>query len=246
VEEEMGKDVVEVGEGMEKDIEEEEDHGKNKQMVDAQEETEWEAQAELDEDSDPDGFIGPNSAKRQKPHSSRAPTPRAERTRRCPPSRSRPENSDSPRHTSWENLFPNCPTTNGTTATFETGYQEWPFKGFLKRTKIGPKTFHTMEFCLDSTQSALSSVATTQGSRTTDSTSFSSSRCSPEPTSLQPKRSRFTAQEDAQLINLKETKGLSWKEIEPMFSNRSIGTLRVHHSTKLKATTTMSRKKRRS
>ncbi len=66
VEEEMGKDVVEVGEGMDKVIEEKEDYGKNKQMVDAQEETEWEAQAELDEDSDPDGFIGPNSAKRQK------------------------------------------------------------------------------------------------------------------------------------------------------------------------------------
>jgi len=29
-----------------KDIEEEEDHGKNEQMVEAQEETEWEAQAE--------------------------------------------------------------------------------------------------------------------------------------------------------------------------------------------------------
>ncbi len=31
---------------MVKDIEEEEDHGKNEQMVEAQEETEWEAQAE--------------------------------------------------------------------------------------------------------------------------------------------------------------------------------------------------------
>lgn len=49
---------------------------------------------------------------------------------------------------------------------------------------------------------------------------------------------KFTAEDDALLVELKETKDLTWKQIADFFPGRSSGTLQVRYCTKLKAKTT--------
>ncbi|KAK5122918.1 hypothetical protein LTR85_003483 [Meristemomyces frigidus] len=50
---------------------------------------------------------------------------------------------------------------------------------------------------------------------------------------------KFTAEDDALLVELKETKNLTWKQIADFFPGRSSGTLQVRYCTKLKAKTTV-------
>jgi hypothetical protein len=59
----------------------------------------------------------------------------------------------------------------------------------------------------------------------------------PEP-AAKPKgpKLRFSLGEDALLVELKETKNLTWKQIADFFPGRSSGTLQVRYCTKLKAT----------
>lgn len=61
----------------------------------------------------------------------------------------------------------------------------------------------------------------------------------PEPAS-RPKgpKLKFTPEDDALLVELKETKNLTWKQIADFFPGRSSGTLQVRYCTKLKAKTT--------
>jgi hypothetical protein len=47
---------------------------------------------------------------------------------------------------------------------------------------------------------------------------------------------KFKPEEDALLIELKETKNLTWNQIADFFPGRSSGTLQVRYCTKLKAT----------
>jgi hypothetical protein len=47
---------------------------------------------------------------------------------------------------------------------------------------------------------------------------------------------KFTPEEDALLVELKETKDLTWRQIADFFPGRSSGTLQVRYCTKLKAT----------
>jgi Myb-like DNA-binding domain len=49
---------------------------------------------------------------------------------------------------------------------------------------------------------------------------------------------KFTAEDDALLVDLKENKTLTWKQIAEFFPGRSSGTLQVRYCTKLKAKTT--------
>ncbi|KAL3962967.1 hypothetical protein ACCO45_004490 [Purpureocillium lilacinum] len=51
--------------------------------------------------------------------------------------------------------------------------------------------------------------------------------------------SMFTAEGDQLLLELKEQKNLTWKQIADFFPGRSSGTLQVRYCTKLKAKTTM-------
>ncbi|KAK1810399.1 hypothetical protein LTR12_015242 [Friedmanniomyces endolithicus] len=46
---------------------------------------------------------------------------------------------------------------------------------------------------------------------------------------------KFTAEDDALLVELKETKNLTWKQIADFFPGRTSGTLQVRYCTKLKA-----------
>lgn len=50
---------------------------------------------------------------------------------------------------------------------------------------------------------------------------------------------KFTPEDDALLVELKETKNLTWKQIADFFPGRSSGTLQVRYCTKLKAKTTL-------
>lgn len=50
---------------------------------------------------------------------------------------------------------------------------------------------------------------------------------------------KFTPEDDALLVELKETKDLTWKQIADFFPGRSSGTLQVRYCTKLKAKTTI-------
>ena len=49
---------------------------------------------------------------------------------------------------------------------------------------------------------------------------------------------KFTPEDDQLLIDLKENKSLTWKQIADFFTGRSSGTLQVRYCTKLKAKTT--------
>lgn len=61
---------------------------------------------------------------------------------------------------------------------------------------------------------------------------------SPAPRPRGPKL-KFTAEDDQLLIELKEQKNLTWKQIADFFPGRSSGTLQVRYCTKLKAKTTL-------
>lgn len=50
---------------------------------------------------------------------------------------------------------------------------------------------------------------------------------------------KFTGEDDQLLIDLKEKKNLTWKQIADFFPGRSSGTLQVRYCTKLKAKTTV-------
>ncbi|KJZ70920.1 hypothetical protein HIM_09671 [Hirsutella minnesotensis 3608] len=50
---------------------------------------------------------------------------------------------------------------------------------------------------------------------------------------------KFTAEDDQLLLELKEQKNLTWKQIADFFPGRSSGTLQVRYCTKLKAKTTL-------
>jgi hypothetical protein len=61
---------------------------------------------------------------------------------------------------------------------------------------------------------------------------------SPAPRPKGPKL-KFTPEDDALLVELKETKDLTWKQIADFFPGRSSGTLQVRYCTKLKAKTSV-------
>ncbi|RPA87459.1 hypothetical protein BJ508DRAFT_320476 [Ascobolus immersus RN42] len=49
---------------------------------------------------------------------------------------------------------------------------------------------------------------------------------------------KFTPEDDTLLVDLKENKALTWKQIAEYFPGRTSGTLQVRYCTKLKAKTT--------
>lgn len=60
------------------------------------------------------------------------------------------------------------------------------------------------------------------------------------PPALKPRgpKLKFTPEDDQLLVDLKENKSLTWKQIAEFFPGRSSGTLQVRYCTKLKAKTT--------
>jgi Myb-like DNA-binding domain len=130
-------------------------------------------------------------------------------------------------------------------------YQEWPMHGFFKRTLIGDEIRYGMEFSLEQLHE-LCALACPHASRAVSSIR---SVGSPRPptrarkTGSGPppkiKGTRFTQEEDAKLIDMKETKRRSWDEIEGAFPGRTRAALQVHYSTKLKNRASLLRRRQR-
>jgi hypothetical protein len=103
-------------------------------------------------------------------------------------------------------------------------YQEWPFQGFLKRTKIGDKTIYDLGFQLPDVPEQLQLLILSKalGMR-------SDKEASAEPTALHDagvhskmhpaaarrpiKRVRWTPKEHATILKMREEDGCSWEEI---------------------------------
>jgi Myb-like DNA-binding domain len=81
-------------------------------------------------------------------------------------------------------------------------------------------------------------IPTSQPETMHSSTSVVGQEGMPEPAS-RPRgpKLKFSAQEDQMLVDLKENKNLTWKQIADFFPGRTSGTLQVRYCTKLKAKT---------
>lgn len=119
----------------------------------------------------------------------------------------------------------------------------FPLDGLVRYRVIGSKMLYTLEFTMDGS-SLLSLTVPVPAGRSRfvstiikmDSRSSADSHVeSPRPLQ-QPcgKNVRLSAEEDATLLKMKERQRLPWKEVGPHFPNRSLASLQVHYSTKLK------------
>jgi hypothetical protein len=97
-------------------------------------------------------------------------------------------------------------------------YQEWPFQGFLKRTKIGNKTIYNLEFQLPHIQEHLHSEAL--GMRSAKETVAeavtpydASTHSKMYLAAVRPriKRIRWIDKEDAMILKMREEDGCSWE-----------------------------------
>jgi hypothetical protein len=121
-------------------------------------------------------------------------------------------------------------------------YQEWPFKGFLKRIRIGDDVTYNLEFKLPSiseqlhlpidpkaldifpSKEALAKVPIYHGAA-------AHSKIHQAP--LQPKKKRkhvkWTTEEDATVLKMRDEDGCSWEEIHHALSHRTSGTIQTHY-----------------
>lgn len=116
-------------------------------------------------------------------------------------------------------------------------YQEWPFQGFLKRTKMGNQMIYNLEFQLPCIQKHLCSEASDL--RSTNETSVEAlarhkasarSRISPS-TARRPriKRVPWTAEEDATVLKRRDEDGCSWEEIHNDLPHRTPGAIQAQY-----------------
>jgi hypothetical protein len=124
-------------------------------------------------------------------------------------------------------------------------YQEWPFQGFLKRTRIRNKTTYNLEFQLPhvpehlhlpipSKALGLRSDKETSAETVTPHDASAHSKMHPAAVRPQIKRVRWAPEEDATILKMREEDGCSWEEIHAALPHRTIETIQVHYSTKLK------------
>jgi hypothetical protein len=124
-------------------------------------------------------------------------------------------------------------------------YQEWPFQGFLKRIKIGDDVTYNLEFRLPSISDQLllpinskaldiCSGKEAPANTTTHHEATANSKTSQAPSQpTKRKRMKWTLEEDKSLLQMRSN-GRSWEEIHAALPHRSMGTIQVHYSTKLK------------
>ncbi|KAL2357207.1 hypothetical protein BJ546DRAFT_967135 [Cryomyces antarcticus] len=123
-------------------------------------------------------------------------------------------------------------------------YQEWPFQGFLKRTRIGNETTYNFEFklpCISEQLDLPISVealgidsnreATAKSVNPHRATSHSKIHAA---ASRPQRRAPWTPKEDAKLCKMKKD-GCTWEQIHDALPGRSKGTIQVRYSTKLKS-----------
>lgn len=123
-------------------------------------------------------------------------------------------------------------------------YQEWPFQGFLKRIKIGDDVTYNLEFKLPSISEqlhlpidpkALDIFSSKEAPAKVPTHHEAVAHSKIHQASLQPKKRRvkWTPEEDATLVRMRND-GCSWEDIGAALPHRSLGTIQVHYSTKLK------------
>jgi hypothetical protein len=122
-------------------------------------------------------------------------------------------------------------------------YREWPFQGFLKRTRIGDDVTYNLEFKLPSISEHLhlpidskaldicsSKEAPAKASTHHDAAAHSKIHQAP----LKPKKSKVSwIEDDIKLVQM-WNEGRSWEYIFAALPNRSEGSIRVRCSTKFK------------
>jgi hypothetical protein len=129
------------------------------------------------------------------------------------------------------------PTSNAGAA-----YQEWPMRGFFKLITIGNEVRYGMEFSLEDVQQLCAAAFPLHTSSASSNASFSarpsrrarhSRRAQPfsacaraENAPSRSKRPRFTEEEDAKLVDLKERRGWSWEDIQRSFQEGAQGRCR--------------------
>jgi hypothetical protein len=119
-----------------------------------------------------------------------------------------------------------------------TEYEEWPFQGFLKRTRIGNETMYNLEFklpCMSKTLAIPITACDEEDAPTTPMTRSTApySKVS-SLTSRRRTRVGWEPEDDTRLVDVKKG-GCSWKEIYAAFPDRTPGTIHVRCSTKLKS-----------
>jgi hypothetical protein len=123
-------------------------------------------------------------------------------------------------------------------------YQEWPFQGFLKRTRIGDDVTYNLEFKLPSISEhlhlpihpeALDICPSKEGRAKVPITHDAAAHSKIHQAPLQPEKRRvkWTPEEEATLLQMRND-GCSWEKIHAALPHRSIGTIQVRYSTKLK------------
>jgi hypothetical protein len=151
---------------------------------------------------------------------------------------------------SWKSSSPPPTGDEEPTSNAGTVYQEWPMRGFFKLITIGNEVRYGMEFSLEDVQQLCAAAFPLHMSSAGSNASFSaqpsrhaqtfSAYARAENAPSRSKRPRFTEEDDAKLVDLKERRGWSWEDIQRSFSGRSTGSLQVRYSTKLKDRNTAS------
>lgn len=123
-------------------------------------------------------------------------------------------------------------------------YEEWPFQGFLKRTKIGDDITFNLEFKfppvsqrldipIDPELLGMCSGTETSANVAIPHEAAAYSKIRQAPLRPQKKRVRWTPEEDATVLEMRND-GCSWEDIHAALPNRSKETIQVRYSTKLK------------
>jgi hypothetical protein len=206
-----------------------------------------------------DDSEAPRPAKRRRPSSSKSdPSCRAKRQYQRPsrnPSRQGRSHTVPPQtqlHKPWPIRSDGCAQAQHNSTHSKDGepvpttaeYQEWPIHGFLKRTTIGNEIRYSMDFSLEQLQglcagaSHLHSISPSSGRDFTERMNLPKVSTLVKKAQLAPlsqsKRTPFTSKENAMLVDLKENKKWSWKQIDEKFPRRTLNSLQVHYCTKLK------------
>jgi hypothetical protein len=122
-------------------------------------------------------------------------------------------------------------------------YQEWPFQGFLKRTRIGNETTYNLEFklpCISERLNLPIEVCDDGSNEDVLASPLTRPKAPSSHSKISTLASRFrtkvgwTPEDDTRLVNMRNS-GRSWKEIYAAFPHRTPGTIHVRCSTKLKS-----------
>jgi hypothetical protein len=123
-------------------------------------------------------------------------------------------------------------------------YQEWPFQGFLKRTRIGNETTYNLEFQLSHVPEHLHLPVLSEALGMRSNKETSAEPATPHnivahskvrPATLQSKRKRvpWEPEENETILKMKK-EGCSWEKIHAALPHRTTGAIQVQYSTKLK------------